>query len=66
MCNPYDSTRSWVLSGSLNVFDYYLLCKSASIWTTSWFPFCLHIEAKITDIILITGETIFYDSITIF
>lgn len=50
-----------VLSCSLNVFDYYLLYKSASIWTASWFPFCLHTEAKITDIILIAGETVFFD-----
>lgn len=50
-----------VLSCPLNVFDYYLLYKSASIWTASWFPFCLHAEAKITDIILIAGETVFFD-----
>lgn len=42
------------------VICYYLLYKSASIMTTSWFSFCLHTEAKITDIIIIAGETIFF------
>lgn len=47
------------LSRSLNVFKYYLF-KSVSICMASWCPFCLHTEAKITDIILIAEETIFF------
>ncbi len=51
-----------MLSSSLNVFDFYLLYKSVSIWTTSCFSVCLHAEAKVSDIILTAFETKVLDS----